>query len=304
MRDSGILQQAVKIEKVKRKQASHFALCNGGRIRYLIAIDGGRKRLSSNISTYSSKLGLLMKLLKYLPFTLMKESKLGLYVNATLHPVIEEEIQQRHLDTWNMLVGTYDEKQKLVLQCYTKNNPLATFVKIGNKATEKEMHAEIAFLKTKHTFRFFSIPTILGSKEKSVDCPFNIQITKEFVGEKVEPELNADIVRIYKEIAGNTKEIDGAEYEFSHGDFAPWNIKKNGKQYTVFDWEHCGYRIKGFDLMHYATIVEMVIHGKDVSEAFDIGKAYIKQYLPEFDINRESFLHEFEKLRTQIKNRG
>ena len=118
MKDSGILQQAVEIEKVKRKQASHFALCNGGRIRYLIAIDGGSKRLSDNISTYSNKLGLLMKLLRYLPFAFLKEIKLGYYVNATLHPAIEEEVQQRHPDAWNMIVGTYDEKQKLVLQCY------------------------------------------------------------------------------------------------------------------------------------------------------------------------------------------
>ena len=304
MKDSGILQQAVEIEKVKRKQASHFALCNGGRIRYLIAIDGGSKRLSDNISTYSNKLGLLMKLLRYLPFAFLKEIKLGYYVNATLHPALEEEVQQRHPDAWNMIVGTYDEKQKLVLQCYSRNNPLSTFVKIGNSATEKEMRAEIDFLNTRHTFSSLSIPTILGSKEKNANCPFNILITKEFVGEKVEPELTADIVRVYKEIAGNKKVVNGVKYEFSHGDFAPWNIKKNGNQYTVFDWEHCGYRVEGFDLMHYATIVEMVVRGRSIPEAFDIGRACIKQYLPEFNINRDAFINEFEKLRSQIENRG
>ena len=300
MKDSGILQQAVEIEKVKRKQASHFALCNGGRIRYLIAIDGGRKRLSDNISTYSNKLGLLMKLLRYLPFAFLKKIKLGYYVNVTLHPAIEEEVQQCHPDAWNMIVGTYDEKQKLVLQCYSRNNPLSTFVKIGNRATEKEMRAEIDFLNTRHTFSSLSIPTILGSKEKSADCPFNILITKEFVGEKVEPELTADIVRVYKEIARNKKVVDGVKYEFSHGDFAPWNIKKKGNQYTVFDWEHCGYRIEGFDLMHYATIVEMVIRGKGATEAFDIGLSQVQKFIPGFNMDKKRFMMEFKRLRKQL----
>lgn len=300
MTDSGILQQAVKIEKVKRKQASHFALCNGGRIRYLIAIDGGRKRLSDNISTYSKKLALLMKLLNYLPFAFLKEIKLGYYVSAKLHPVIEEEIQQLHPDAWNMIVGTYDEKQKLVLQCYSNNNPLATFVKIGNEATAKEMLAEMDFLKSKHIYQLFAIPTIFGSKEKGVDCPFNLQITKEFVGEKVDPELTEDIVRIYKEIASQTKVVDGVKYEFSHGDFAPWNIKKKGTQYTVFDWEHCGYRVKGFDLMHFATIVEMVVYGKTIEEAFISGLENINVFEPSFTIDRKAFLDEFTRLRKQI----
>ena len=299
MKDSGILQQAVEVEKVKSKQASHFALCNCGRIRYLIAIDGGRKRLSDNISTYSNKLGLLMKLLRYLPFAFLKKIKLGYYVKATLHPAIEE-VQQCNPDAWNMIVGTYDEKQKLVLQCYSRNNPLSTFVKIGNWATEKEMRTEIDFLNTRHNFSSFSIPTILGSKEKSADCPFNILTTKEFVGEKVEPELTADIVRVYKEIAGNKKVVDGVKYEFSHGDFAPWNIKKNGNQYTVFDWEHCGDRIEGFDLMHYATIVEVVARGKTIEEAYLSGLENINVFEPSFTIDRKAFLDEFTRLRKQI----
>lgn len=45
MSNSGILQQAVKIKRVNRKQATHFALCNGDKIRYLIALKGGKKRL-------------------------------------------------------------------------------------------------------------------------------------------------------------------------------------------------------------------------------------------------------------------
>lgn len=300
MSNSGILQQAVKIKRVNRKQATHFALCNGDKIRYLIALKGGKKRLSDNISTYSGKLGLLMKLLKYLPFAVLKNIKLGYYVRVELSPVIKNEVQRLNSDAWNMIVGTYDEKQKLVLQCYRKDKPLADFIKVGNKATEKEMLAEIGFLNEKHSYQSFEIPVILGSRILNSDCPFNLQITEEFVGDKVEPELTEDIVRIYEELAGQKKVIDGVECEFSHGDFAPWNIKKNGKQYTVFDWEHCGYRMKGFDLIHYATIVEMVIHGKTLEDAFDQGLKNIHIFEPGFSVDKKVFLDEFRRLRKQI----
>lgn len=300
MSDSGILQQAVKIKRVNRKQATHFALCNGDKIRYLIAMKGGKKRLSGNILTYSGKLGLLMKLLKYLPFAALKNIKLGYYVRAELRPVIKDEVRRLNSDAWNMIVGTYDEKQKLVLQCYRKDKLLADFVKIGNKATEKEMLAEIEFLNEKHSYQSFEIPVILGSRILNSECPFNLQITEEFVGDKVEPELTEDIVRIYEELAGQKKVINGVECEFSHGDFAPWNIKKNGKQYTVFDWEHCGYRMKGFDLMHYATIVEMVIHGKTLEDAFGQGLKNIHIFEPGFSVDKKVFLDEFRRLRKQI----
>ncbi len=300
MIDSGILQQAVKIKKVNRKQATHFALCNGDKIRYLIAMKGEKKRLSDNISTYSGKLGLLMKLLKYLPFTALKNIKLGYYVRAELSPVIKDEVRRLNSDAWNMIVGTYDEKQKLVLQCYRKDKPLADFIKVGNKATEKEMLAEIEFLNEKRSYRSFEIPVILGSRILNSDCPFNLQITEEFVGDKVEPELTEDIVRIYEELAEQKKVIDGVECEFSHGDFAPWNLKKRGNKYTLFDWEHCGYRMPGFDLMHYATIVQKVLNGKELSEAFDDGLKSIHEFLPDFQVEKETFLEEFEKLRTQI----
>lgn len=300
MGTSGILKQALKIQNVDRKCATHFALYNGDQIRYLIAINDGKKRLSNNISAYSSKLGLLMKLLRYLPFILLKEIRIGCYVRVTLHPEIQKEVNHLNLDKWNVIVGTYDEKQKLVLQCYSHNSPFSTFMKIGNDATEKEMLAEMNFLKNKHSYRFFVIPTILESEEKNMHCPFNIQITKEFVGKKVKPKLTKIIVCIYKEIATQTKIVDGVEYEFSHGDFAPWNIKKSGGKYVVFDWEHCGYRLKGFDLIHYATIVEMVVNRKDASEAFDIGLNEVRKFIPEFDIDKESFILEFKKLRKQL----
>lgn len=300
MSDSNILQQAVKIEKVNRKKATHFVLCNGDKIRYLIALKGGKKRLSKNISAYSGKLGLLMRLLNYIPFSLLKTVKMGYFVKADLHSAIQGEVIKVHSQTWNMIVGTYDEKQKLVLQCFSKNKPLASFLKIGNQATETEMMSEIDFLELDHNYHSFKIPRILGCKKKDDECPFNLQITEEFVGNKVQPIINDDIIEIYREISKRKKVVYGLEYEFSHGDFAPWNIKKNASGYVVFDWEHCGYRIKGFDLMHYATIIEIVINGKSLTEACELGLSNILKFDPIFSIDMKAFKNEFQRLRRQI----
>ena len=194
-----------------------------------------------------------------------------------------------------MIVGTYDEKQKIVLQCFNASEN-ADFIKIGNAATEKEMNTEISFLRQKRVYSTFDIPQLLGSISRADGATFNIQITKEFIGSKVEPALTQETVDIYKELSKEKRN----GLEFSHGDFAPWNLKRNGDRYTLFDWEHCGYRIPGFDLMHYATIVQKVLNGKELSEAFDEGLKNIHQFLPDFAIEKEGFFKEFEKLRTQI----
>ncbi len=295
MQDSNIVSQVVKIENTNRKSATHFALCSGLHLRYLIDLDGGAKRLSENISTYSKKLSLLMQFINIIPFPILNRMKLGYFAKVELNKEVEACRQNAQKKHWNMIVGTYDEKQKIVLQCFNTSEN-ADFIKIGNAATEKEMNAEISFLQQKRVYSTFDIPQLLGSISRADGATFNIQITKEFVGDKVEPILTQEIVEIYKELSKDKKN----GLEFSHGDFAPWNLKRNGDKYILFDWEHCGYRMPGFDLMHYATIIEAVIDGKDFSEAFESGLENIKKYFPDFDINKDEFFEEFRKLRKQI----
>ncbi|RHQ12178.1 hypothetical protein DW987_02055 [Ruminococcus sp. AM50-15BH] len=185
MQDSNIVLQVVKIENTNRKSATHFALCSGLHLRYLIDLDGGAKRLSENISTYSKKLSLLMQFINIIPFPILNLMKLGYFVKAELNKEVEtcrQNIQKKH---WNMIVGTYDEKQKIVLQCFNASEN-ADFIKIGNAATEKEMNAEISFLQQKRVYSTFDIPQLLGSISRADGATFNIQITKEFVGDKVE----------------------------------------------------------------------------------------------------------------------
>ena len=236
-----------------------------------------------------------MQFINIIPFPILNQMKLGYFVKAELNKEVETCRQNTQKKHWNMIVGTYDEKQKIVLQCFNASEN-ADFIKIGNAATEKEMNAEISFLQQKRVYSTFDIPQLLGSISRADGATFNIQITKEFVGNKVEPILTQEIVEIYKELSRDKK----TGLEFSHGDFAPWNLKRNGDKYTLFDWEHCDYRIPGFDLMHYATIIEVVVGGKDFLEAFESGLENIKKYFPDFDINKDEFFEEFRKLRKQI----
>lgn len=278
MKGSGILQQAVKINKVKnKKNATHFALINSDSIRYLIAKDNGKRHLCSTITAYSKKLALLMKLLSYVPFFILKWGKIGYYVQAELDSIIFEEYKYLECDAWNLLVGTYDEKQKLVIQCYKMNSEHSTYIKIGNENSEKQMVNEIRFLKKNMNFEYFDIPELITSKCMSNKSSFNILITKEFKGEKVEPILNEDIVSIYREIANVKEVIDGVNYEFSHGDFTPWNIKKNNHKFIVYDWEHCGMRFVGYDLIHYIYMIERLLNNKSIDEAMIIAVTKAKE---------------------------
>lgn len=294
MSDSGILWQALKIERVNRKYATHFALCNGDKIRYLIALDGGKKRLSKNISTYSSKLGLLMRLIEFIPFSVMIIVRLGYFVKANLHPVIESQRKNTGTEYWNVIVGTYDEKQKLVLQCFDQGGD-SIFIKIGNQATDEEMHNEIAFLGESRHYKTFDLPEMIGHCFIDKEKPFNIQVTREFQGEKVEPILKKDIVKIYQELSSEKNVIDGIIYERSHGDFTPWNLKKGKFVYVLFDWEHTGFRTPGYDLMHYVMTIEIALNGKNLAEAYDIAIKQIQNFIPDFNVDKNMILTEYRK---------
>ena len=295
MSDSGILRQALKIEKVNKKQATHFVLCNGDKIRYLIALDGGKKRLSLNISTYSGKLGILMRLLDYVPFSVLMMSKLGYYVKVELHSTIESVRKNTGTKHWNVIVGTYDEKQKLVMQCFNPNGD-AIFIKIGNQATDEEMHKEITFLREGRRYKTFDLPEMLTYCFMDKDNPFNIQVTKEFHGEKVEPILTKDIVDIYQELSSEKKVMDGITYERSHGDFTPWNLKKGASRYVLFDWEHIGFRMPGYDLMHYVMTVEIALNGRNLTEAYDNAVKEIQNIIPDFGVEQNLILAEYRKI--------
>lgn len=284
---SGILEQALQCRPCARREATHFVLCKGGKMRFLMALRGGEARLTRSLVAYGGKLALLMKLLRLLPYRLLAAAHMGYFARASLHPAIAAMVPEGH--EWNMLVGTYWPKQKLVLQCFRKGEPLCAFVKVGNAASAAEMHTEMDFLAAPHRFRLIELPEVLAMRRAAVDCPFDILVTREFRGDKAEPVLTEDIYRVYQELSADRREENGQTLALSHGDFAPWNIRRHGDRYIVFDWESCAYRPAGHDIVHFLTAVYTNLHGLPLQAAVSRAVADIRAYEPDFAIDEAAF---------------
>lgn len=291
---SGILEQALHCEPCTRRHATHFVLCKSGKIRYLISLQGGAERLTRSMVAYGGKLALLMKLLRLLPYRLLSAAHMGFFARAELHPAIQSVIPSAH--EWNMLVGTYWPKQKLVLQCFRKGEPLCAFVKIGNAASAVEMHTEMDFLERPHHFRLIELPEVLAMRRASENCPFDLLVSREFRGGKVEPVLTEDIYRVYQELSSDRRVENGQTLTLSHGDFAPWNIRKHGERYIVFDWESCAYRPVGHDAVHFLTAVYTNLHGLPLPGAISRAVADIRGFDPDFSIDESAFAKAYLKI--------
>lgn len=295
MRTSGILESLFIIHKVNGKQASHLAIKSNGKIRYLVDLRKGVSPLCTNVSTYSNKLKILMMGLKFLPLQIFPSLKLGDMVKVDILPSVHNYLKKIDCGGWNVIVGTYDEKQKVVLQCYDNNLENTVYVKIGNEMSKIEMGTEIQFLRENPIFQNFQIPqleTTFSDQENHIQ----VQVTKEFVGDRVETNINERIVSIYQEIAAYHKDLNNEKLEFSHGDFAPWNVKIRNGLYTVFDWEHCGYRVKGFDLLHYAIMPKLKLEGQDLDASIKKALTEIRNYIPDFQIDIDEFKVELNKI--------
>lgn len=292
MNVSGILTDCLHIEKTDRRSATHFILCNEDKIRYIIDLKDGKTRLRRNIKSYSNKLYILMKLIHILPLRLFQLGKLGYFAKVVPCEAVQRNLFKTETNHWNVIVGTYDEKQKLVFQCFS-DGAKTQYVKVGNKNTEVEMKTEIEYLKAYHEGCSFVVPQIVGYEMATKSCPFTIQITEEFLGEKVEPILTEDIIKLYQSIC--SKDI-----MFSHGDFAPWNIRKEGSKYVLFDWEHCGKRIEGYDIAYFVTVIRITLKKQPVEIAFQEGVKEIKKYLPDFEINKDEFMESFRETVKQL----
>lgn len=77
-------------------------------LRYLIDLNGGAKRLSKNISTYSKKLSLLMQFINIIPFSMLSSIKMGYFVKVEFNAEVEVCRRNTKKKHWNMIIGTYD----------------------------------------------------------------------------------------------------------------------------------------------------------------------------------------------------
>ena len=290
---SGILQEALTIVRCDRKEATHFVIQHGNRLKFLIDLESGIGYLKRTIAAYDIGLILLLRLISFIPKRLLIHAKLGFFANVKLHPTIAEHVPSK--SCWNILVGTYDRAQKLIFQCFSTIGKPCFFIKIGNRGSAEQMEKEMRFLQHPHTFESFDIPRLSHSELISEGAPFNIQITDAFEGNKIPPVLNKKIYQIAKEIAGEPTLIDGIPYTFSHGDFAPWNIRKKGSSYTVFDWEHCGMRPLGYDAAYFIIMTEVALHKRCFNDAFEIACQQLHQLEPDLELNRELIFQEFAR---------
>ena len=290
---SGILNEALNIMPCPAGSATHFVLCKGDKIKFIINLLGGKIHLSNNVAAYSKGLTLLLKGLPYIPYSILKCVGLGYYAQISLHPDVAKFIPSAH--NWNVLVGTYDDTQKIVLQCYEDTSALRTYIKVGNAGSAKQMKREIQFLNRAATYSTFCIPRMQGFCLTDEEHPFNIQVTQEFRGEKVAPVLTPQLYAITRELAGEAEIKDGIVYEFSHGDFAPWNIRRTDNGYTVFDWEHCGMRPAGYDAAYFIIMTEVALHHCSFAEAFESAQSQLRTIDPEFHLDYNLIYNEFIK---------
>lgn len=292
---SGILEEAFDMQRCNRRTATHFVLCKGQKLRFLICLRGGLPPLHRTVTSYGGKMALLFRLLRYLPYHLLTAAGLGYFARVQLHPAVANALPPGY--EWNALVGTYSDRQKIVFQAFLPRSAQAClFIKVGNKHSEQQMQTEINFLQQRHAYRLMTVPKLLGMKLRDEQCPFNIMVTEEFSGEKVPPQLTPEIYALYKELSQETTTINQQVLVRSHGDFAPWNIRKQGEKYMLFDWEFCGWRPRGYDVVHFLTIVGMNLEHKDFSDAYDNALSIVQTYEPDISMNKDAFYREFTEL--------
>lgn len=286
-----IIDEVLHIRPCKAAEADHFVICKGHQLRYIIA-KGGETPLVRCVVSYGGKAALLLKLLAYLPKWLLTRAKLGFWAQVSLHETVQAAIPQGH--RWNTLVGTYCEKQKLVFQCFETTHGESLFVKVGNAASEHEMQAEMRFLQQgTPTFREAEIPQLTQAVFRTADSGFNIMTTREFHGEKEREELTADIIAVWREIAAVAQE---GTLEFSHGDFAPWNLRRKGEHHIVFDWEHCGMKPHGYDLLYWGVVTRLARRGMNFDAAYEDALAELRHY----DVHPAMTKEEFYRLFTEV----
>ena len=297
---SGILNEAISITPCEKKRATHFVLCHRGKIKFLINLKQGIFHLRRTIAVYNKKLSILLRLLPFIPKTILKVTKLGYYAHADLHSEIMNFIPKDSL--WNVFIGSYDSAQKIVTQCYKPNKrDTSIFIKIGNAGSDLQMQREIDFLRIGRQYSTFRIPELLEYALLREGARFNIQVTNEFKGKRISPKLTNQLLRVTEEIAGPTIIKNGVPYTFSHGDFAPWNIRHSKNNYIVYDWEHCGLRPKGYDAIYFIIMSEIALKQATFNEAFEYATNQIKLVMPSFIMNKELFFKEFSRTIKTLK---
>lgn len=310
-------ETAVKCKAVKQQESTHLAVINNGNIRYLISNKKGlhnraRKVLANNISSYSKKLDLLMRILAFVPDCVLKLAHLGKAVllelpeevGSAIYEVAETRWSNKKWD-YNIIVGSYVEKQKIVIQCFTEDPAdTAIYFKVCADNARVEIENETNYLKSPIQSKLFQNPKLCYSKLQKDGAKYNIQATEEFTGSRAEPALTPEIYQLFKEISTfRAFETEaGMKMSFSHGDFVPWNLKRTENGYIIFDWEYCGIRFYGFDLIHYLWQIHNKLMRQNEKEAIKESIKIAKSYDAYLRTMSDDYIEEqyFTELRKQF----
>ena len=148
-------------------------------------------------------------------------------------------------------LGTSGPEQKITAVGIHNNQPI--FVKYAKSEVAKKnvMNEHTALQKLKE---FSFVPKVVRyfSDEKQV-----FLVTSAFEGNRIQglhlsDEIFDTIVTITK-IRGVNRKSETSELleSFSHGDFCPWNLMDKDGKILVYDWEHSGNYLLGYDLFTF-----------------------------------------------------
>jgi thiamine kinase-like enzyme len=292
------LLNIIDIEYKDYTSSTYFALFNKSQLKYLIDKNDKNffKNLMSNQGSFSLKHKIFKFILKFLPISLLRFLPNVKCCSVKIKDQVEIKIKEninKKIKVINYIIGTKGPHQKIVTQLITVSGE-KIYLKVGNKNVHELLLMEnrvYNYLKN-HKFNF-NIPNLLFSV---LDKELYLNALTEIVGEEAPLDFNKDIFTLYQDISeielnSNLKfgYIEIA-YDFSHGDFAPWNIKKNKEEYIIYDWEYAGMRFRGYDIIHYVTQVENLINKNTLESSIIKGILAAKKYVPYLEKFEDEYL--------------
>ena len=168
------------------------------------------------------------------------------------------EFLPEDISSFSISLGTQGPTQKPTIALF-KEGAIYAYAKVGhNDITKRLVKNEYETLMMLQKFNFsFDVPLVISYSETDT---YNvlIQSTKENLI-PIGTTLTDELVTIAREIKSLSKNMP-----FSHGDFAPWNIKKqqNGR-YFIFDWELSGtFGADYSDAQYFVDQVDLLVKRK------------------------------------------
>jgi hypothetical protein len=255
---------------------SHVVVTQSGEVRYIIHNSSvGKKAFLRTFRPYSKLKKLFGQFIKICSIGSLKFIKGFSTATVRLNEDILKYLATLDIESeiFNILIGTYDEFQKIIIQILC--NGSIYYLKVGDSSSLTLMLSEIGFLKEGLSFTNFDVPKYVSSKTSKNQ---NILVTEHFEGKKQQSIFDKKIFKCWEEICNlyEFKEEKGIRMAFSHGDFTPWNIILRDGKPLIYDWEYCGYRFYGFDIIHYNFQVERLINGNSTSEALEMAIDKVK----------------------------